>query len=579
MSNQSSKVSVSARPAAVKNLFSLRARIGVLLLGLLLSSLALITPASAATITVGNAGDPATGDAAKCNAASTCTLRDAIAKATAVTGTAASDTIVFSLPANSTITLSGSELVVDRNLTIDGSAVTGLAVSGNNASRVFRIDGGYDEKANEFIVITVTLKRLVIEHGMVTGNGHIALGGGGIWSRGTLTLDGSTIVNNAADVGGGIANASGNLTLTGSAVLNNVARAPFSDGGGIENNGTLELNGSTVSGNTAAYGGGIYNVPGSTLTLTSSTVSGNAASGSGGGINNHGTLTLSGSVVSDNIAASGVGGGIANDYSGSSILAIPNSTVTNSTITGNVASNGKGGGIANFYTSILTLTNSMIANNTAGHGGGGAYNDGILTLTGSTVTNNAAEFGGGIFNDYQSPLTLTNSTVTDNTANNGRGGGIYNQGPLTLTHGTLAGNTAAGDIYNRNDSSVTASAMNTIVQSCAVEGNSTKALSDSNGNLDGGSGCGFTDAGSKSNATLDLGTLADNGGPTLTMMPGANSDAIGFGLPSACSSAPVNSRDQRGYVRPAIGCASGAVDPNGSANDSIFFDGFGFGGH
>lgn len=221
MSNHSSKVSVPARSSAVKNPLSLPARIGALLLGLMLSSLTLMASASAATITVGNAGDPATGNAAKCNVANTCTLRDAIAKAAAVTGTAAGDTIVFSLPANSTITLSGSELLVDKNLTIDGSAVSGLAISGNNQSRVFRIDGGYDDKADGFvaIAITVTLKRLVIENGMVTGNGYVALGGGGIWNRGFLTLDGSTIANNTADVAGGIANSSGNLTLTGSAVL------------------------------------------------------------------------------------------------------------------------------------------------------------------------------------------------------------------------------------------------------------------------------------------------------------------------------------------------------------------------
>jgi hypothetical protein len=62
------------------------------------------------------------------------------------------------------------------------------------------------------------------------------------------------------------------------------------------------------------------------------------------------------------------------------------------------------------------------------------------------------------------------------------------------------------------------------------------------------------------------------------MMPGANSDAIGRGVPSACVSSPVNSRDQRGYVRSVVACTSGAVDPSDAANDSIFFDGFGFGG-
>lgn len=328
----------------------------------------------------------------------------------------------------------------------------------------------------------------------------------------------------------------------------------------------MTLNGSTVSGNTAAAGGGIYNTSSrsSTVTLTNSTVSGNTAHNSGGGVENLGTLTLAGSTVSDN-RADGKGGGIMNDYFFGTLA------MSHSTVSGNTAADG--GGIYNGIGSILTLTNSTVTNNATGHGGGGGgtYNDGTLTLTDSTVSSNTASFGGGIFNNYASPLTLTNSTVTNNTANNGRGGGIYNQGPMTLIHGTFAGNTAvvAGDMYNRNDFSVTASAANTIVQNCTVEGNSTKALTDNGGNLDGGNGCGFTNASSKSNAKLDLGALADNGGPTLTLLPGAGSDAIGHGVPSVCNDAPVNSRDQRGYTRSTSACTSGAVDPKGTANDSI----------
>ena len=51
-------------------------------------------------------------------------------------------------------------------------------------------------------------------------------------------------------------------------------------GGGIFNTGTLTINNSTISGNTAAAlmptGGGIYN--GGTLTINNSTISGNSAS-------------------------------------------------------------------------------------------------------------------------------------------------------------------------------------------------------------------------------------------------------------------------------------------------------------
>lgn len=94
-------------------------------------------------------------------------------------------------------------------------------------------------------------------------------------------------------------------------------------------------------------------------------------------------------------------------------------------------------------------------------------------------------------------------------------------------------------------------------------------LVDGGGNLDGGNDCGLTNASSKSNAALDLGALADNGGPTPTMLPGAQSDAIGRGIPSACNDAPVNGKDQRGFIRSPIICTSGAVDPNATASISL----------
>jgi hypothetical protein len=138
MSNRSRKVSLCARAVAVKKSFS-PSRIGARLFSLLMSSLVFIASAEAATITVGSADDSSFGNAANCDAAHTCTLRDAIARAAAATGTATGDTIVFNLPAESTITLARNELVVDKNLTIDGSAISGLAISGNHRSRVLRV--------------------------------------------------------------------------------------------------------------------------------------------------------------------------------------------------------------------------------------------------------------------------------------------------------------------------------------------------------------------------------------------------------------------------------------------------------
>lgn len=307
------------------------------------------------------------------------------------------------------------------------------------------------------------------------------------------------------------------------------------------------------------------------MTLIDAAVSGNRAI-NGGGISNGGNITLTNSAVAGN-ESSHDGGGIFN--SGSIVL-------TNCTLTDNKAISGHGGGIWNIGS--LTLTTSTVSVNTATAGGGIYHDQWSLFLSNSTISHNTSTngSGGGIYN-WKGEVTLTNSTASENAANIGTGGGIYSfNGRLKLIHGTLAGNTADGtnnDIHNYHEYALgTSWAVNTLVHNCAVDGRESRAIVDHGGNLDGGTGCGFTNASSKSNATLDLGVLADNGGPTLTMLPGATSDAMGFGLPSACSSAPVNSRDQRGYVRPAVGCTSGAVDPNGAANESIFFDGFGFGG-
>jgi hypothetical protein len=81
------------------------------------------------------------------------TLRDGIASV------CDNGTITFDASlANTTITLA-SPLAVGRALTIDASATNGVTVSGNNAVRVFRIQGG----------VTVTIRGLTIASGFVDG--------------------------------------------------------------------------------------------------------------------------------------------------------------------------------------------------------------------------------------------------------------------------------------------------------------------------------------------------------------------------------------------------------------------------
>ena len=70
-------------------------------------------------------------------AANDCSLRGAINNANANAG---ADTITFAASVTGTITLGGTQLpVITDNATITGPGVATLAVSGNNASRVWKL--------------------------------------------------------------------------------------------------------------------------------------------------------------------------------------------------------------------------------------------------------------------------------------------------------------------------------------------------------------------------------------------------------------------------------------------------------
>ena len=121
----------------------------------------------------------------------------------------------------------------------------------------------------------------------------------------TVELHGFTVTRGRVeDGGGGIANDNGTLTINASTVSGNTSRC---NAGGISNTGTLTLINSTVSGNTdedkwpskeapCLGGGGVGNVLG-TLMMTNCTVSGNIY---GGIANIMGTATVVSSTVSNN---------------------------------------------------------------------------------------------------------------------------------------------------------------------------------------------------------------------------------------------------------------------------------------
>ncbi len=287
---------------------------------------------------------------------------------------------------------------------------------------------------------------------------------------------------------------SGDLTLQRVTLTGGLARSVYGGGGGILNAGTLTIENSKISGNTAtdfpfSYdvtgGGGIYNS--GALTITNSIISGNTAnanvfglfsddhSARGGGIFNSGYLTIDNSTISGNTASVNGRGGYYYDTppgaSGGGIFNSGELTITNSTISGNTVGDNLdrpgyllgnfkagGGGVFNSY-GTMYIGYSKIVNNTvsgsflsSNHQGGGIYSRsyyGYVSLFSSVVSGNKAGSGGGIWSaDYA--LDVSYSTVSGNTARFNGGGilagsGYGYSGFTYLGYSTISGNSAGGN--------------------------------------------------------------------------------------------------------------------------------------
>ena len=190
-----------------------------------------------------------------------------------ITNAKSGDTIVFAPSLNGqTITLTSDELTINKSLDIEGPGASLLAISGNDANRVFDISEGN----------TVTIAGLTITHGRAKsagGNGTSGAPGGGILNAGsTLTIANDILsyneaVNSDFGAGGGaIGNRNGaTLSVTGSTFIGN--QAIGRDGGGVA-------------------GGGAISNDGATATVTGSTFAGNRAVGGNGGVATTGDLNV-----------------------------------------------------------------------------------------------------------------------------------------------------------------------------------------------------------------------------------------------------------------------------------------------
>jgi CSLREA domain-containing protein len=318
------------------------------------------------------------------------------------------------------------------------------------------------------------------------------------------------------------------------------------------------------------------------LALQDLTIEGGETTGFGGAISDiSNSLTLTRVRVADNTAS--FGGGV---YFQPNTTDHPDAalTITDSVIEDNIATNSGtqsfGGGVDTQGVTVITGTtvsgNSVVVNAMPSSTGGGAgvFADGAsdLTLVGNLITGNTVDAtgtarGGGV--EARGTLTAVNDTLTGNsvvTATTRGGGALRYAGPSSpaagLTNVTIAGNTATTS--PGIDSSNPVALRNSIVDNgTAACGGSVTTLG---GNIDHGASCWAVGAaGDLQDTDPTLGTLADNGGLTLTiaLLPGSpaiDHVPVGSCIDQQSTPQPVTT-DQRGTARPqSSACDSGAFE-------------------
>ncbi len=476
------------------------------------------------------------------------------------------------------------------NLTIDGPGATVLTVAGgaNHVGSVFYVSG-YGAAQIDGLTIA-------------GGDGGT---GGGIANWGAdLTVQNSVITGNDAVWGGGVFSTSyagysgysgyagyagtGSVTLQRCIVTENAAGSLYNGGGGgvFVDGMPLIIADSVIARNTAYFtdGGGVVVARAFgdiTATISASEITGNTANGDGGGVfvtsrlfgdAGQATLEVTDSTISGNTAG-GNGGGLSatapfyTPYYTPYYIGLRTSR-SERTCDVNITGDGRsqwlnkacGGGIEASKdlvrapvaggTTTVIVTNSTISGNTAGGWGGGAHafaqygGTTSLEISNSTVSGNDARGGGGVgvwghYGAGTAGATISNSTITGNAAYYKSGGGLYIwYGSATADHSIIAGNTASSygpDVFNYYGS---------LSLAYTLVGDSSSP------------GDGFTEgAGNVLDSEPLLGPLQDNGGPTLTHLPAADSPVVDAGDPAATG---LPATDQRGTGYPRV--ENGVVD-------------------
>jgi CSLREA domain-containing protein len=280
----------------------------------------------------------------------------------------------------------------------------------------------------------------------------------------------------------------------------------------------VTFSGLTISNGSGNFdGGGIGNRNGN-VSVVYCTITGNSSSSAGGGLTNQGVLTVTNSTINDNSAATsgGSGGGAGGIYNLGTLTVMDSAISGNSsTVTGGGCC--AGGGIDNF--GDAAVINSTITGNHASDYGGGVMSVGehgtkTTTITNSTISGNSAGLrGGGIWDDFLPATVILKNTIVGLNTTTSSGADVT--GPLTSQGHNIIGSTSGATITPQTGDQFNITA-----------------------------------------AQLNLGPLANNGGPTQTIALNSGSIAINAGddcvvQSPGCLATPLTT-DERGAGFPRL---------------------------
>ena len=355
------------------------------------------------------------------------------------------------ITANSAVDCGGGIYAKDSSLDVKDSFIDGNTA--HYGGGLYVSDENVSGEAASKLIHTVTNTEITNNTAKGT-SGDFGMGGGIYVGTQNLTITGSKVSGNkatgAGSWGGGICvyNVGFDVTLDNVQVENNTSH---SKGGGVfayniaakPSKLTLK-NGTTIKGNTAASGGGIYALGPMTILAEKTDVLNNSATGWAGGVFAYNGVTIKANNTKFlNNSAAAAGG----------ILLWSNSSATldNSEVSGNKATGDAGGVYVYDYTCSLTTSNGTVfRENSANNGGGISSEGGTVTAEDSTFEKNTAvKCGGAIAATQDSSLTVRNSKVLKNTSGDKAGGILAEESTLEVTDSIIDGNRASegGGLY------------------------------------------------------------------------------------------------------------------------------------